>query len=106
MSGMPESLFLPRLETPRVKTPPGSVSIGGIQCCIYSVESPGGFWVLGRTPVRLYDPAAPDPILLRAGDRVRFRVIERSEFDAIAEAVSRGLYQPLIEQLADVKAPE
>ena len=67
-----------------MKTPPGSVSIGGVQCCIYSVESPGGFWVLGRTPVRLYDPTAADPILLRAGDHVRFRPIDRAEFDAIA----------------------
>ena len=58
MTGMPERLTIPRLDQPRIKTPPGSVSIGGIQCCIYSVESPGGFWVLGRTPLRLYDPAA------------------------------------------------
>ena len=86
LSGMPERLFIPRLETPRVKTPPGSVSVGGMQCCIYSVESPGGFWVIGRTPVRLYDPTAADPILLRAGDRVRFRPIDRAEFDAIAKA--------------------
>jgi len=84
MSGMPERLFIPRLETPRLKTPPGSVSIGGMQCCIYPVESPGGFWVLGRTPIQLYDPAAPDPILLRAGDHVRFRPISRAEYDAIA----------------------
>ena len=97
LSGMPERLFIPRLETPRVKTPPGSVSIGGMQCCIYSVESPGGFWVLGRTPVRLYDPTAADPILLRAGDRARFRVVDRTEFDAIAAAVAAGTYQPLIE---------
>jgi inhibitor of KinA len=96
LSGMPERLFIPRLETPRVKTPPGSVSIGGMQCCIYSVESPGGFWVLGRTPVRLYDPAAPDPILFRAGDRVRFRAIDRAEFDTIAEAVAAGRYEPRI----------
>ena len=100
LSGMPERLFIPRLETPRVKTPPGSVSIGGMQCCIYSVESPGGFWVLGRTPVRLYDPAAADPILLRAGDRVRFRAIERAEFDAIAEAVAAGTFRPPISQEA------
>src|SRR5215467_10062313 len=93
LSGMPERLFIPRLEQPRVKTPPGSVSIGGMQCCIYSVESPGGFWVLGRTPVRLYDPTAVDPILLRAGDRVRFRVIHRGEFDAIAAAVAAGSYK-------------
>ncbi len=106
MSGMPERLFLPRLETPRVKTPPGSVSIGGMQCCIYSVESPGGCWVLGRTPVRLYDPAAADPILLRAGDRVRFLPIEPAEFDRTAQAVARGVYEPRIEQSADVKATE
>ena len=97
LSGMPERLFIPRLETPRVKTPPGSVSIGGMQCCIYSVESPGGFWVLGRTPVRLYDPAAPDPILLRAGDHVRFRSIDRAEFDAIAAAVAARAYEPRID---------
>ncbi len=71
-----------------------------MQCCIYSVESPGGFWVLGRTPVRLYDPSAPDPILLRAGDRVRFRAIDRAEFDAIATAVSAGAYRPRIEAAA------
>ena len=55
---LPERLTIARLETPRTKTPPGSVSIGGAQCCIYPTESPGGFWVLGRTPLRLYDPAA------------------------------------------------
>jgi KipI family sensor histidine kinase inhibitor len=97
MSGMPERIFIPRLETPRVKTPPGSVSIGGMQCCIYSVESPGGFWVLGRTPVRLYDPAVEDPILLRAGDHVRLRPIDRAEFDAIAAAVAAGEYRPRID---------
>ncbi len=94
MTGMPDRLSIPRLEQPRTKTPPGSVSIGGMQCCIYSVESPGGFWVLGRTPVRLYDPGAPDPILLRAGDHVRFREIDRGEFDAIAA----GTYRPRIEE--------
>jgi KipI family sensor histidine kinase inhibitor len=95
LSGMPERLHIPRLERPRVKTPPGSVSIGGMQCCIYSVESPGGFWVLGRTPARLYDPTAADPILLRAGDRVRFRRIDRPEFDALAAS---SAYRPPIEE--------
>ena len=96
MTGMPERLTIPRLTNPRLKTPPGSVSIGGVQCCIYSVESPGGFWVLGRTPVRLYDPTAPDPILLRAGDHVRFRPIDRAENDAIAADVDAGRYTPRI----------
>jgi len=72
------------------------VSIGGIQCCIYPVESPGGFWVLGRTPLRLYDPESADPILLRAGDQVRFTMITRPEYDAIAAAVADGTYAPRV----------
>ena len=97
MTGMPERINIPRLVNPRTKTPAGSVAIGGVQCCIYSVESPGGFWVLGRTPARLYDPAAAEPSLLRAGDRVRFRSIERGEFDDIATAVAAGRWRPRIE---------
>jgi KipI family sensor histidine kinase inhibitor len=97
MAGQPERLTIPRLDRPRVKTPAGSVGIGGTQTSIYSVESPGGFWLLGRTPVRLYDPAAADPILLRAGDRVRFRPIEPTEFGTIAAAVAAGAYRPPIE---------
>ena len=96
MTGMPERINIPRLDTPRTKTPPGSVGIGGIQCCIYSVESPGGFWILGRTPVPLYDPSAAEPTLLRPGDRVRFRRIERAEFDAIGAAVTARTYRPVI----------
>jgi KipI family sensor histidine kinase inhibitor len=97
MAGQPARLTIPRLDRPRTKTPAGSVGIGGTQSSIYSVESPGGFWVLGRTPLRLYDPAAADPILLRAGDRVRFRPIEPAEFQAIAAAVASGAYRPRIE---------
>jgi KipI family sensor histidine kinase inhibitor len=96
MTGMPERLTIPRLDRPRTKTPPGSVGIGGTQCSIYSVESPGGFWVLGRTPLALYDPAAADPILLRAGDHVRFRPVDAEEFRAIAAAVAAGTYRPVI----------
>jgi inhibitor of KinA len=96
MAGMPERLNIPRLEQPRLRTPAGSVAIGGTQCCIYSVESPGGFWVLGRTPVPLYDPGAPEPILLRPGDRVRFRAIERREYDAITSTVAAGRFTPVI----------
>jgi len=96
MTGAPERLTIARLDSPRVKVPAGSVAIGGIQCCIYPVESPGGFWLLGRTPVRLYDPDATEPILLKPGDRVRFRRIERREFDDIAVQVAAGRYRPVI----------
>lgn len=93
---LPERLTIKRLDTPRTKTPPGSVSIGGTQCCIYPVDSPGGFWVLGRTPLRLYDPGAAEPTLLRAGDRVRYRAIDRAEFDRLAESVAAGTYTAAI----------
>jgi len=96
MTGAPERLTIPRLDTPRVKVPAGSVAIGGTQCCIYSVESPGGFWLLGRTPVRLYDPDATEPILLRPGDRVRFHQIDRREFDEVAARVAAGRFRPVI----------
>ena len=96
MAGMPERIHLPRLETPRVKVPVGSVGIGGTQCCIYSVESPGGYWILGRTPLALYDPGAPEPILLRPGDRVAMRVIERAEFEDVVGRVAARTYQPVI----------
>ncbi|MFQ5899362.1 MAG: 5-oxoprolinase subunit PxpB [Candidatus Methylomirabilia bacterium] len=98
MVGMPAELTIPRLETPRTRTPPGSVGIGGSQCCVYPVESPGGFWVLGRTPLRLYDPGQSDPILLRPGDRVRFRSVDRAEFDRISSEVEAGTFQPTIEE--------
>jgi KipI family sensor histidine kinase inhibitor len=96
MGGLPERLAIPRLDQPRTATPPGSIGIGGMQCCIYSVESPGGFWILARTPLRLYDPAAPEPVLLRPGDRVRFRMIQRAEYDGLAAAVAAGTFAPAI----------
>lgn len=96
MTGMPERIHLPRLETPRTKVPAQSVGIGGIQCCIYSVDSPGGYWVLGKTPLRLYDPDAPEPILLKPGDRVCFRPIGRAEYDGISAAVDARTFTPVI----------
>jgi KipI family sensor histidine kinase inhibitor len=93
LTGLPQTLAIPRLQTPRTRTPPGSVGIGGDQCCIYSVESPGGFWVLGRTPLRLYDAEADEPTLLRPGDRLRFRPIGRAEYDRIERAVEQGVYR-------------
>jgi KipI family sensor histidine kinase inhibitor len=85
MAGMPDRLGIPRLQTPRTRVPAGSVGIGGGQCCIYSVDSPGGYWILGRTPLKLYDPDAREPTLLRPGDRVKFRPISRAEFAIIEQ---------------------
>ncbi len=98
MTGLSDPLTISRLATPRTRTPAGSVGVGGGQCCIYSVESPGGFWVLGRTPLRLYDPSHAEPILLRPGDHVRFRAVDRAEWDAIAEQVALGTYRVGVEE--------
>ena len=96
MTGMPDRLTIPRLTTPRTQTPAGSVGIGGVQSCVYAVQSPGGFWVLGRTPLRMFDPRSDAPILLRPGDRVRFRRIGRPEYDHIATQVEQRTYRPII----------
>ena len=74
LGGMPESIAAPRLVTPRRRVPAGSVAIGGRQTGVYPVASPGGWRIIGRTTLRLFDPDADPPVLLRMGDHVRFVV--------------------------------
>ena len=85
LGGLPGKLATPRRATPRTEIPAGSVAIGGTQTGIYPLKSPGGWNVIGRTPLRLFDPKKDPPALLRAGDRVRFRAITREEFDRAAK---------------------
>ncbi len=80
LSGLDPSLALPRLVTPRTRVPAGSVAIGGAQTGIYPRESPGGWRLLGRTPLRLFDPERASPSLLAPGDRVRFVAIDDDAF--------------------------
>ena len=82
--GLPAELATPRRTTPRTAVPAGSVAIGGTQTGIYPVRSPGGWHVIGRTPLCLFDPGRRMPSVLRAGNRVRFHEISRAEFDAAA----------------------
>jgi KipI family sensor histidine kinase inhibitor len=74
--GLDPSLATPRRTTPRLRVPAGSVAIGGAQAGIYPAELPGGWHLIGRTPLRLFDPAREPPCLLGVGDRVRFVPIE------------------------------
>jgi inhibitor of KinA len=85
MSGLPSELATPRRPTPRKEVPAGSVGIGGAQTGIYQRSSPGGWNLIGRTPLRLFDVQRDPPTILQAGDRVRFREISREEFDAFSE---------------------
>ncbi|GAB6876379.1 5-oxoprolinase subunit PxpB [Thermaerobacter litoralis] len=94
LGGLDPRLATPRRSTPRTRVPAGSVGIAGEQTGVYPVESPGGWNLIGRTPVRLFDPAADPPTLLRPGDYVRFVPVDGGTFERIAEAVARGTYRP------------
>ena len=83
--GLDIALTMPRLSTPRVDVPAGSVAIGGAQTGIYPRSSPGGWRLIGRTPVNLFDPAREMPSLLNPGDAVRFVAINRQQFDELTE---------------------
>lgn len=80
LGGLPEALASPRLETPRAKVPQGSVGIGGNQTGVYPFATPGGWRLIGRTPVALFRRDEPQMNLLQIGDHVRFRPISREEF--------------------------
>jgi inhibitor of KinA len=82
LTGLAKRLATPRRAVPRKEIPPGSVGIGGAQTGVYPIRSPGGWNLIGRTPLKLFDPTKEPPALLRAGDRVRFRAITRDEFEA------------------------
>jgi KipI family sensor histidine kinase inhibitor len=81
--GLEPTLAMPRRRDPRQRVPAGSVAIGGAQTGIYPEKLPGGWQLLGRTPLRLFDLSATPPSLLAAGDRVRFRAISENEFQQL-----------------------
>lgn len=83
LGGLDPALATPRLASPRTRVPAGAVAIGGQQTGIYPQETPGGWRIIGRTPLRLYDPQRAEPFLLRAGDRVRLRPIGANEYEAL-----------------------
>ncbi len=80
LGGMDERLFTPRKTEISGRVPAGSIGVADRQTGIYPIESPGGWWLIGRTPVKLFDLLKPDPFIIAAGDRVKFRPIEKEEF--------------------------
>lgn len=85
LSGLPPKLATPRRVTPRTAVPAGSVAIGGAQTGIYPLPSPGGWNIIGRTPLQFFDVTRAPASLLRAGDEVRFASISRGEFERWAK---------------------
>jgi len=92
LGGMCEKIETPRLKTPRTKIPVGSVGIAGKQTGIYPIESPGGWQLIGRTPIKLYDPYREPPILLQAGDFIRFVSVGLEKYREIERQVEANSY--------------
>ena len=99
LGGLDESIACPRLTTPRTVIPAGSVGIGGKQTGVYPVASPGGWRLIGTTPLKLYDPSRADPIIYRAGDHIRFTAVCEREFELISKDVASGTYKIAKEEL-------
>jgi len=93
LGGMSDEIATPRLQTPRVKIPAGSVGIAGSQTGIYPIDSPGGWQLIGLTPVRMYDPDREEPILPKAGQFIKFYSITQQEFDDITQQEAAGVYR-------------
>ncbi|MDR1317560.1 MAG: 5-oxoprolinase subunit PxpB [Spirochaetales bacterium] len=94
LGGMPAELATPRLAKPRALIPAGSVGIAAAQTGIYPVESPGGWQLLGRTPLKIFNYERSDPFLLAAGSYLKFVPISGEEYEAIEKAENEGSYQP------------
>lgn len=92
LGGMDERIFCPRLTTPRTRIHAGAVGIGGEQTGIYPLPSPGGWRLIGTTPVRPYDAARTPPVLFSAGEYIRFVPIDEPTFDEIQKQVNAGVY--------------
>jgi inhibitor of KinA len=83
LGGMDKRIATPRLATPRLKIEAGSVGIADVQTGIYSIDSPGGWQIIGKTPIKLFDAADENPFLLQAGDKLRFNPITEEEYRCI-----------------------
>ena len=85
LGGLSEKLHTPRLETPRTRVPTGSVGIANNQTGIYPIASPGGWQLIGRTPVKLFAPRRKNPFLYQAGDRIKFKPVSAEEYVHLVE---------------------
>ena len=98
LGGLDERIHTPRLANPRIRIPAGSVGIGGSQTGIYPMDSPGVWQLMGMTPVKTYDPDREVPILVEAGDYIRFVAIDEDEFHRIKELVDKNEYQCVVRE--------
>ena len=90
LGGLDPAIATPRRETPRLKTPPGTISIGGVQALIASIEAPSGWHLLGRTPMRNFMPGREPVFLLRPGDQITFEPTAAARWDGLDAAAAAG----------------
>ena len=93
MGKLPDALQCRRKTNPRLKVPAGSVGLAGQQTGIYPAETPGGWQIIGRTPLKLFDPIGEDPFLFRAGDTVQFYSISTNIFLEIAAQIANNTFK-------------
>ncbi|MDD6657533.1 MAG: 5-oxoprolinase subunit PxpB [Lachnospiraceae bacterium] len=93
LGGLDERIHMPRLDVPRTKIPERSVGIGGNQTGVYPMESPGGWRLIGSTPLNFYNPASNPPVLCEAGEYIRFEPVTKQEYERIRKDVERGSYR-------------
>lgn len=98
LGGLDPSIAIPRRTDPRLKTPPGTISIGGVQALVASIEAPSGWHLLGRTPARNFMASRDPVVLLAPGDRVRFAPIDARDFAELDAAAAAG--EPVAELVA------
>jgi len=90
LGGLPEALALPRRATPRSPTPPGAVLIGGGLALVASNPMPTGWYVVGRTPERLFAPSREPPLFIAPGDLLRFEPVDIASFHALEDRAEKG----------------
>ena len=90
LGGLDQSIAIPRRISPRLWTPPGTISIGGIQALVASLEAPSGWHLLGRTPVRNFMPDRDPVVIIQPGDSILFEPIDETLFAALDDEASRG----------------
>ncbi len=100
LGGMDDRIATPRLKTPRTSIPAGSVGIAEKQTGVYPIESPGGWQLIGYTPIKLFDPAREEPVLLEPGNYVRFLPVDDATAKEIEEQVASGTYEFKISEYA------
>ncbi len=96
LGGLNQAIETPRKEVPRQKIEAGAVGIAGNQTGVYPISSPGGWQIIGQTPVKMFDPQRTPPVLIESGDYIKFEPISESEYKRLEEAISEGNYQPVI----------